>query len=397
MKSWWLQRLPILNTCLIYFKQYQVPRNLNVWYCFGILAIVVFLGQWLSGLWLAMFYTPSVDGAFDSIEYIMRDVSFGWLFRYVHTTGASAFFVILYLHLFRGLLYGSYQKPRELVWIFGVLLLLLTVMEAFFGQILPWSQISYWGAQVITSLFGVLPGGETLVTWLRGDYVVGDATLHRFFALHVIAMPLVIILLILFHVIALHQVGANNPDGIDISMSPQNSRPDMIYFYPKYWYRDILAMLVFALIFFSIVFFAPDMGGMFLEKGNFAPANPNQTIDSIAPMWYLLPYYTMLRAFPSKAGGVIAMCSSVLIFFFLPWLDKSPVRSIRYKGVISKIMLTIFVINFILLGYMGTFESTPILQKISQISAVLYFAYFIFMPIYTRYEHCKDLPLRIKI
>ncbi len=397
MKSWWLQRLPILNTCVDYLKQYQVPKNLNLWYCFGILAIVIFLGQWISGLWLTMFYTPSVDGAFDSIEYIMRDVSFGWLFRYIHTTGASAFFIILYLHFFRGLLYGSYQKPRELVWIFGVILLLLTMMEAFFGQILPWSQISYWGAQVITSLFSVLPGGESCVTWLRGDYAVGDATLHRFFALHVIAMPLVIMILILLHVIALHQVGANNPDGIDITKSSNVGLADMDYFYPKYWYRDILAILIFGLIFFSIVFFTPDLGGLFLEKANFSPANPNQTIDSIAPMWYMLPFYNLLRAFPSKTGGVIAMFSAVLILFFLPWLDKSAVRSMRYKGIVSKMMLTMFVLNFIFLGYIGTLEITPILQKISQISAVLYFAYFIFMPCYTRCERYKSLPVRITI
>ncbi len=391
MRSWLQTRLPIVNTWITYFKTYQVPKNLNVYYCFGALALLVFVGQWGSGLWLTMFYTPSAAGAFDSIESIMRDVPFGWLLRDMHTVGASAFFMILYIHLFRGLLYGSYQKPRELVWIFGVLLLLLTMTEAFFGQTLPWSQMSYWGAQVLTSLLSVIPGvGDALVTWFRGDYVVGDATLHRFFALHVIAIPLLMIVLVVLHIIALHQVGANNPDGIEIKKTYQHL--DKIPFYPHYWRKDLFAMLIFLMVFFVVVCFMPNA---LLERNHFIAADATQTTDSVTPMWYMLPYYSILRAIPNKMGGVVAMGFSLLIWFFLPWLDRSPVRSMRYKGQLSKYMLTLFVFNFIFLGYLGALEVTPLIQYASQMSTLFYFTYFIFMPSYTRYERCHIPPKRL--
>lgn len=392
MNRWLQERFPALNTWITYFKQYQVPKNLNVYYCFGALALLVFVGQWLSGLWLTMFYTPSAASAFDSIESIMRDVPFGWLFRDMHTVGASAFFMILYIHLFRGLLYGSYQKPRELVWILGVLLLLLTITEAFFGQTLPWSQMSYWGAQVLTSLLGVIPGvGDSLVTWFRGDYVVGDATLHRFFALHVIAIPLLMIVLVILHIVALHQVGSNNPEGIDIKKA--HVHLDKIPFYPNYWRKDLFAMLIFLLFFFAIVCFMPNV---LLERNHFISADPLQTADSVTPMWYMLPYYSILRAIPNKIGGVVAMGFALLLWFCLPWLDKSPVRSMRYKGQLSKYMLTLFVLNFIFLGYLGALEVTTFIQYVSQVSTLFYFAYFIFMPSYTRYERCQTPPKRLK-
>lgn len=399
MRRWLDERFPIIFLCLGYFKQVQVPKNLNIYYCLGGLAVIVFVGQWLSGLWLTMFYTPSVEEAFNSVEFIMRDVSFGWLFRYIHTTGVSAFLLILYLHIFRGLLYGSYQKPRELVWILGVFLLLFTMLEAFFGQILPWSQMSYWGAQVLTSLLSVIPGiGNTLVSWLRGGYAVDDATLHRFFALHVIAIPLILLFLIMLHVIAIHQVGSNNPDGIDIkSVPPDTTSPDLMPFYPDYLRKNFLTTLIFLLVFFSVVFFFPDMDGFFLEKTDFIPADMLHTPETIAPMWYMLPFYSLLRAFPSKTGGVIAMLSAMVILFFLPWLDKSPVRSMRYKGVFSKISLSLFGANFIFLGYLGTIEVTPICQHLSQFSALIYFAYFFLMPCYTRYESSQIPPKRINL
>lgn len=398
--SWINTRLPLSSTWKRYFSDYYVPKNLNIYYCLGAIALVVLLNQFLSGLWLTMFYTPTITEAFHSVQQIMRDVQYGWLFRYMHSTGASAFFIVLYLHIFRGLLYGSYQKPRELVWIFGVLLFVLILSEAFFGYLLPWGQLSYWSAQVITSLMSTIPYiGDTLVTWIRGDLSVGNPTLQRFFALHVIAVPAAMALLVFLHIVALHQVGSNNPEGIEIyHLRNAAGKPlDGVPFHPYYLFKDLLAVLVFSLIFFTIVFFYPDMGGYFLEKENFIPANPLQTPERVMPSWYMLPFYTMLRATSNKTLGVMLMCSAVLLLFFLPWLDNSPVRSMRYKGNYSKIALCGFILSFLMLGYLGCIEITSVTQHLAQLCMIIYFAYFLLMPIYTRKERCKNVPERIKV
>ena len=342
--NWVDARFPLVSTWKDHVSEYYAPKNFNFYYYFGSLAMVVLLNQLLTGLWLTMFYTPTAKDAFSSVEYIMRDVNYGWLLRYMHSTGASAFFIVIYLHMFRGLLYGSYQKPRELVWILGVFLFLLLMAEAFFGYLLPWGQMSYWGAQVITSLFGAIPWvGETMTTWLRGDYNISNATLQRFFALHVIGVPLLLLFLVFLHLVALHKVGSNNPEGIEIKkMRDKQGRPlDGIPFHPYYTVKDFFGVLVFLVFFFSVVFFAPEMKGYFLEHANFAPANPLTTPEHIAPVWYMTPFYAMLRAVPDKFFGVIVMGAAILILFFVPWLDNSPVRSIRYKGVLSKIALGI--------------------------------------------------------
>lgn len=395
---WVNERFPLVSTWKSHFSDYYAPKNFNVYYYFGSLAIAVLFNQLLTGLWLTMFYTPTAADAFHSVEYIMRDVHFGWLLRYMHSTGASAFFIVIYLHMFRGLLYGSYQKPRELVWLFGVLLFFLLMAEAFFGYLLPWGQMSYWGAQVITSLFGAIPFvGESLVTWLRGDYNIANATLQRFFALHVIGVPLLLLFLVFLHVVALHKVGSNNPQGIEIKKhrNKQGKPLDGIPFHPYYTVKDWFGFLVFSILFFTVVFFFPEMGGYFLEHANFAPADPMVTPEHIAPVWYMTPYYTMLRAVPDKLSGVIVMMSSIVIFLFIPWLDKSRVRSMRYKGRYSKYALLFFVISVFILGYLGTVDVTPFRQYLAQACTIIYFAYFLLMPFYTRFETTKPVPERI--
>ena len=395
---WIDERLPIMDTWKKHVSEYYAPKNFNLYYVFGALALLVLANQLLTGLWLTMFYTPTATGAFDSIEYIMRDVNYGWLLRYMHTTGASAFFIVIYLHIFRGLLYGSYQKPRELVWILGTALYFLLLMEAFFGYLLPWGQMSYWGAEVITSLFGAIPYiGDTVTTWLRGDYNVSNATLQRFFALHVIGIPLIFLLLVFLHLLALHRVGSNNPEGIEIkeNRNAEGIPLDGIPFHPYYTVKDLVGSLVFLIVFFSVVFFVPDMGGYFLEHANFAPADPLVTPDHITPVWYMTPFYAMLRAVPDKLLGVIVMGSAVGILWFMPWLDKSPVRSMRYKGRCSKIALAGLVISFIFLGYLGTVGITPLKQILARVFTVVYFAYFIFMPFYSRFDPYVSVPDRI--
>lgn len=398
---YWIDaRFPLFSTWKKYASDYYVPKNLNIYYCFGVLAIVVLGNQLLTGLWLTMFYTPSVAEAFNSIQYVMRDVSFGWLLRYLHSTGASALYIVLYLHLFRGLLYGSYQRPRELVWIIGMLLFLLMVAEAFFGYLLPWGQMSYWGAQVMTSLFGAIPYvGDTLVLWLRGDYAVGNPTLQRFFALHVIGVPLLVVFFVFLHIVALHHVGSNNPEGIDINKHvDKNGKPlDGMPFYPYYVIKDCFAVLIFLGIFLSVVFFYPDFGGYFLEPSNFAAANPLVTPEHIAPMWYLTPYYAMLRAIPDKLFGVIILGLALFVLLCIPWLDNSPVRSMRYKGLYSKMALTLFVISFLSLGYLGLQPITAIKLGLARLFTCVYFAYFLLMPVYSRLESCKSVPERIPI
>lgn len=395
MIGWIDERFPLMSTWRKHISEYYAPKNLNFLYVFGALSLLVLVNQIVTGLWLTMFYTPTAKDAFDSVEYIMRDVNFGWLLRYMHSTGASAFFIVVYLHMFRGLLYGSYQKPRELLWLIGAFLFLLLMMEAFFGYLLPWGQMSYWGAQVITSLFGAVPWiGDSLLVWLRGDYNIANATLQRFFAFHVVGVPLLFVMLVFLHIVALHKVGSNNPEGIEIKkFKNRNGRPvDGIPFHPYYTVKDLVAAIIFLMAFFFIVFFVPEMGGYFLEHANFTPANPLVTPEHIAPVWYFTPFYSILRAIPNKLMGVTAMGLSILVIFLIPWLDRSPVRSMRYKGILSKVFLWLFIISFFALGYLATMSVTPMRQTIAQFFTVVYFAYFILMPIYTRLETHKTPP-----
>ncbi|MBM3352826.1 MAG: cytochrome bc complex cytochrome b subunit [Betaproteobacteria bacterium] len=398
-------------------SEYYAPKNFNFWYYFGALAILVLVIQIVSGIYLTMHYKPDAGLAFGSVEYIMRDVPGGWLIRYIHSTGASAFFVVVYLHMFRSMLYGSYQRPRELVWIFGVLIYLTLMGEAFFGYLLPWGQMSYWGAQVIVNLFGTIPFiGPDLAIWIRGDYVVGDATLNRFFALHVIALPLALLGLVAAHILALHDVGSNNPDGIDIKKKKDaNGHPlDGVPFHPYYTVKDFAGAVVFLAVFCAILFFAPEMGGYFLEYNNFIPADPLKTPEHIAPVWYFTPYYSILRAVPplfnSQFPGVMAMGLATIILFFLPWLDRSPVRSIRYRGAYYKSALAIFVVVFLVLGYLGVKPTTvwgqfgfeaffldtkDIATWAARLCTILYFAFFLLMPWYTAIDKCKPEPERV--
>lgn len=396
--AWIDDRLPVVEAFEKHMSKYYAPKNFNFLYFFGVLSFVVLANQLLTGIWLTMSYNPSAEGAFASIEYIMRDVEYGWLLRYLHSTGASAFFVVVYMHMFRGLLYGSYKKPRELVWIFGMTIYLALMAEAFMGYLLPWGQMSYWGAQVIVNLFGAIPYiGEDLALWIRGDYLISGITLNRFFALHVVALPIVILALVVLHVLALHEVGSNNPDGIDIKKNKdENGIPkDGIPFHPFYTVHDMVGIVVFLFVFCAIVFFFPEMGGYFIEKPNFEPANPLKTPDHIAPVWYFTPFYAMLRAIPDAFLGVVVMGAAIAILFVLPWLDRSPVRSMRYKGALSKIALVLLVISFCVLGYLGVVVATPERTMWARILTAVYFAYFILMPWYTSIEKTKPVPERV--
>jgi len=410
--DWVDERFPLTSSWKAHLAEYYAPKNFNFWYFFGSLALLVLVNQIVTGIFLTMHYKPDaslnasgVPVAFASIEYIMRDVPWGWLIRYMHSTGASAFFIVVYLHMFRGLLYGSHRKPRELIWIFGMLIFLCLMAEAFFGYLLPWGQMSFWGAQVIVNMFSAIPlVGPDLSLWLRGDFVVGDATLNRFFAFHVIAVPLVLLGLVVAHVIALHEVGSNNPDGIEIKKhKDERGIPlDGIPFHPYYTVKDIVGVVVFLMVFSAVIFFMPEGGGYFLESNNFIQANPLQTPPHISPLWYFTPYYSILRSitYPlfgldAKFWGVIGMGAAVVIFFFLPWLDRSPVKSIRYKGPIFKTALALFVGVFCILGYLGMQEPTPARLVVSQICAVIYFGFFILMPIYSKLDKCKPEPERV--
>ena len=409
--TWIDERFPMSKMVREHLTEYYAPKNFNFWYFFGGLAIVVLAIQILSGIFLTMHYKPDAEKAFASVEYIMRDVPLGWLIRYVHSTGASLFFVVIYLHMFRALLYGSYRKPRELLWIFGMVIYLCLMAEAFFGYLLPWGQMSYWGAQVIVNLFGAVPLiGPDLAVWIRGDYVVSDATLNRFFALHVIAVPIALLGLVVAHIISLHEVGSNNPDGIDIKKNkdPATGKPlDGIPFHPYYTVKDIFGLVIFLIIFASIVFFAPEMGGYFLEHNNFIPADPLKTPAHIAPVWYFTPFYSILRAVPPMFGsqfpGVLAMGGAVVILFLLPWLDRSPVRSIRYKGPLFKVSLTVFVISFLLLGYLGLKSTniwgqvggTDVATVVAQLCTALYFLFFLSLPIVSKLDRTKAEPDRV--
>ena len=398
--AWIDKRFPLTSTVKSHITEYYAPKNFNFWYYFGALALFVLVMQILTGIFLTMNYKPSAAGAFASVEFIMRDVPWGWLMRYMHSTGASMFFLVVYLHILRGFLYGSHRAPRELVWIFGMIVYVLLMAEAFMGYLLPWGQMSYWGAQVITSLFGAIPGvGEGLLLWLRGDYVVSDATLNRFFALHVIAIPLLLALLVFLHIIALHEVGSNNPDGIEIKdkKDPKTGKPlDGIPFHPYYTVKDIFGLAVFLFIFFGIVFFMPEMGGKFLEYDNFFAADPMTTPPHIAPVWYFTPYYAILRAIPNKLMGVIAMGLAIFMFFLVPWLDRCKVKSIRYRGPLCKIMLMLFVVAFVGLGYLGMQPVTPLYTALARYLTVIYFAFFLLMPIYTSIDKTKPVPERVR-
>lgn len=396
--QWIEARLPVGRVWRNHLSQYYVPKNLNVFYIFGSLALLMLFNQLLTGIWLTMNYTPTAEGAFASIQYIMRDVEYGWLLRYLHSTGASAFFIVIYLHMFRSLLYGSYQKPRELVWVFGMSIYLLLMAEAFMGYLLPWGQMSYWGAQVIISLFGAIPiVGADLAQWIRGDYLVSGVTLNRFFALHVVALPLLIVALVVLHILALHEVGSNNPDGIDIKrLRDADGKPlDGIAFHPYYTVKDLLGVAVFLFVFSTVVFFFPQMGGYFLEPANFEPANVLKTPEHIAPVWYFTPFYAILRAVPDKLMGVCAMGLAIAIVFVLPWLDRSPVKSMRYKGWLSRIALALFCVAFVALGYLGMQPATVATTWAARVCMVLYFGYFLAMPLYTRREITRPVPDRI--
>ena len=401
MKSllgWIDARFPLTKLWNEHLAQYYAPKNLNFWYFFGSLALLVLVIQIVTGIFLAMNFKPDAGLAFGSVEYIMRDVNWGWLIRYMHSTGASAFFIVVYLHMFRGLIYGSYRGPRELLWLIGMVIYVALMAEAFMGYLLPWGQMSYWGAQVIISLFGAIPYfGEDLALWIRGDYVVSDATLNRFFAFHVIAVPLVLVALVVVHIMALHEVGSNNPDGIDIKKKKdERGIPlDGIPFHPYYTVKDLVGVAVFLFLFAAVIFYAPEMGGYFLEHDNFVPADPLKTPEHIKPLWYFTPFYAILRAVPNKFLGVMAMGAAIFVLFLLPWLDRSPVRSIRYKGVLSRIALAVFVVSFLALGWLGMQPATPVLTMFARVFSVLYFAFFLLMPIYTRIERTRPVPERV--
>ena len=398
LRDWVDARLPITRAWNTHMGEYYAPKNFNFWYYFGVFSLLVLVNQLLTGIWLTMNYVASAEQAFASVEYIMRDVDYGWILRYMHSTGASAFFVVVYLHMFRALIYGSYKKPRELIWVFGMLIFVVLMAEAFVGYVLPWGQMSYWGAQVIISLFGAIPVvGESIVTWIRGDYLISGITLNRFFALHVVALPIVLLALVVLHILALHEVGSNNPDGVDIKKNkgPDGIPLDGIKFHPYYSVHDVQAIAVFLFVFCAVMFFMPEMGGYFLEYANFEEADALKTPDHIAPVWYFTPFYSVLRAVPDKFWGFVFFAASVAIPFVLPWLDRSPVKSWRYRGNLNRIMLVLFVASFLILGVLGVKTPTPARTVLAQICTVFYFAFFLFMPIWSRMDKARPVPERV--
>ena len=397
--AWLDSRMPTLKReWNRHMAEYYAPKNFNFWYYFGVLAMVVLVIQLVTGVWLLMSYQGSAEQAFASVEYIMRDVELGWVIRYAHSTGASAFFIVVYMHMFSGLMYGSYKPPRELVWIFGMTIYVALMAEAFLGYVLPWGQMSYWGAQVIISLFGAIPVvGEDLVQWIRGDYLISGITLNRFMSLHVVAIPIILLALVVMHIIALHDVGSNNPDGVSIKKykDAKGNPIDGIPFFPYFVIHDLVPIVVFLFVFCAILFFMPEMGGFFLEYANFEIANNLKTPEHIAPVWYFTPFYSMLRAVPDKLGGFIVMAAAIAILFVLPWLDRSPVRSIRYKGMFSRVAILMLAAVFIILGYLGVKAPTAARTVLTQICTVLYFSYFIGIYFWTRIESTKPEPDRI--
>lgn len=400
-KNWINQRLPLTKVWNEHLAEYYAPRNFNFWYFFGSLATLVLVMQIVTGIFLTMHFKPDEAFAFASVEYIMRDVNWGWLIRYMHSTGASAFFVVIYLHMYRSLLYGSYKAPRELIWILGMVIYIALMAEAFMGYVLPWGQMSYWGAQVIISLFGSVPViGPDLLIWILGDYAVGDPALNRFFSLHVIALPLILVVLVFLHIVALHAVGSNSPDGFEIKKNKdKNGIPkDGIPFHPYYSVKDVVGVVVFLMLFSAVVFFSPALNGYFLEHANFVEANPLKTPEHIAPLWYLTPFYSVLRAIPPMFGsqfpGVVMMFAALLILLALPWLDRSKVKSIRYRSYPYKIALGIFVVSFVWLGYLGTQPVTPMNGFLARVFTAIYFGFFILMPWFTSIGKTKPVPER---
>ncbi|GAA6172393.1 cytochrome bc complex cytochrome b subunit [Colwellia sp. KU-HH00111] len=413
--AWMDKRLPLTDAWNKHLAQYPAPKNFNFWYFFGSLAMLVLVNQILTGVWLTMSYEPSGDGAFASVEYIMRDVDYGWLLRYMHSTGASAFFIVVYLHMMRGLMYGSYQKPRELLWIFGMLIFLVLMAEAFMGYLLPWGNMSYWGAQVIISLFGAIPiVGDDLTQWIRGDYVISGATLNRFFALHVVAMPLVLVILVFLHILALHEVGSNNPEGVEVKKKKGSIKPeeqskfkfhkqytdkydivDAIPFHPYYSVKDIMGVAGFLIVFCWVMFFAPEGGGYFIEAPNFEPANGLKTPEHIVPVWYFGPFYTILRVVPDKLLGAVAMFGAIIMLFALPWFDRGTVKSMKYRCTLHTVNLIQFAISFLVLGYLGTKAATPLNNMIGTVASFGYFGFFIALWFYSKNEKTKPVPERI--
>jgi len=398
LMNWIDDRFPATKMWNDHLAQYYTPKNFNFWYFFGSLALMVLVIQIVSGIFLTMHYKPDGAMAFASVEYIMRDVPYGWLIRYIHSTGATAFFLVVYLHMFRGLLYGSFKQPRELIWLFGMFIYVALMAEAFMGYLLPWGQMSYWGAQVIISLFGAIPViGDDLTLWIRGDFVIGDATLNRFFALHVIALPLVLVFLVIAHILALHEVGSNNPDGVEIKKNKDaNGIPlDGIPFHPYYSVKDIVGVVVFLFFFSVVLFFFPDGGGYMLEHANFVASNPLKTPEHIAPVWYFTPFYAILRAVPDKLMGVGAMGAAIVVLFFLPWIDRCKVKSIRYRSVIYKLNLAMFAVSFVVLGWLAMQPVTETITMLSRLFSLLYFAFFVILFVTSKNESTKPVPDRV--
>ncbi len=396
--KWVDDRFPLSSLIKDHATEYYASKNFNIWYIFGVLSLVVLIIMLMTGFFLTMNYKPSTEDAFNSVEYIMRSVEWGWLIRYMHSTGSSFFFIVVYLHMFRGMLYGSYKKPRELIWIVGMLLYFCLMAEAFFGYLLPWGNMSYWAGQVIVNLFSYIPViGETLTEWIRGDYFMSDITLNRFFAFHVILLPLAILALVVAHILALHHVGSNNPDGIEIKdYKDESGKPiDGVAFHPFHTSKDLVAIIVFLILYFAAVFYAPEMGGLFLEVDNFEPADPLKTPEHIVPSWYFTPYYAILRAIPNAALGAVFLVAAVLLFVFLPWLDRCSVKSIRYRGWQYKVALFSFVVSFVVLGYLGMQPATGIYVLLARIFTIIYFAFFLLMPFYTKLEKTKPVPHRV--
>ena len=413
--NWIDKRLPVIKAYKKHLSEYPMPKNFNFWYLFGSLAMLVLVNQLVTGIWLTMSYNPSAEGAFASVEYIMRDVEYGWLLRYMHSTGASAFFVVIYLHMFRGLIYGSYQNPRELLWLFGMIIFLLLMAEAFMGYLLPWGQMSYWGAQVIISLFGAIPViGDDLTLWIRGDYVLSGVTLNRFFALHVVALPVLLLVLVALHILALHEVGSNNPDGIETKLTKGTKSAgyqsdftfhedykkkydiiDSVPFHPYGTVKDLIGVAAFGILFAYVIFFNPEMGGYFLEPPNFEAANPIKTPEHIAPVWYFTPFYAILRAVPHKLTGVGLMGLSILMLFLLPWFDRCKVRSFRYRSPFHLINIIQFVISFVALGILGSLPATTLYTFMAQVFSFGYFMFFILLFFYSKNEETKPLPERV--
>lgn len=396
--GWIDDRFPLTKMWNEHLAEYYAPKNFNFWYFFGSLALLVLVIQIVSGIFLTMHYKPDGAQAFASVEYIMRDVPYGWLIRYIHSTGATAFFVVVYLHMLRGLMYGSYKQPRELIWLFGMFIYLCLMAEAFMGYLLPWGQMSYWGAQVIISLFSAIPViGDDLTLWIRGDFVISDATLNRFFALHVIALPLVLVFLVIAHIIALHEVGSNNPDGVEIKKNKDaNGVPlDGIPFHPYYTVKDIVGVVVFLFFFSVVMFYFPDGGGYLLEHANFIASDPLKTPEHIAPVWYFTPFYAILRAVPDKLMGVGAMFAAIALLFFMPWIDRCKVKSVRYRSSIYKLNLAVFVVSFVVLGWLAMQHVTSTITNLSQLFSVLYFGFFIVLYVTSKDEETKPVPDRV--